>query len=99
MSKQNIGSDFDDFLEEEELLEDTTIVALKRYIAYEISQKMNKHNLSKSKMAKMMHTSRSSLDRLLDPNNSSVTLKTLQNAVKILGGRLKIEINFEEATA
>ena len=99
MSKQNIGSNFDDFLHDQGMLEDVTVVAIKRYIAFEIAQKMQLSRLSKTQMAKQMETSRSSLDRLLDPNNSSVTLKTLQNAVKTLGGRLKIEIDFQQDTA
>ena len=99
MSKNNIGSDFDDFLAEEEILDDVTIVALKRTIAYEINEKMIEKHLSKTQMANKMKTSRSSLDRLLDPDNSSVTLKTLQNAVRTLGGKLKIEIDFQESVA
>ena len=92
MSKDNIGSNFDEFLAEEGLLEDSTILGLKRYIAFQLTEKMQEKNISKSKMALQMATSRSSLDRLLDPNNSSVTLKTLQNAVKALGYKLKIEL-------
>ena len=99
MSKRNIGSDFDTFLEEEELLEEATAVAVKRYIAYQLAKKMHENNLSKTEMAKRMETSRSALDRLLDPDNSSVTLKTLQSAVKTLGGRLKIEIDFHKNAA
>jgi phage-related protein len=56
-------------------------------------------NLSKAEMARRMETSRSALDRLLDPDNSSVTLQTLQSAVKALGGRLKIELDFQRSTA
>ncbi len=98
MSKHNIGSNFDDFLRDNGMFEDVSLVAIKRYIAYELSQKMKLSKLSKTQMAKQMETSRSSLDRLLDPDNDSVTLRTLQNAVKTLGGRLKIEIDFEQHT-
>lgn len=99
MGKRNIGSDFDSFLEEEDLLEETTAVAVKRYIAYRLAEKMNETRLSKSEMARRMDTSRSALDRLLDPNNSSVTLQTLQSAVQALGGRLKIELAFRKHAA
>jgi antitoxin HicB len=99
MAKRNVGSDFDQFLEEEGLLEEATAVAVKRYIAYQLAEKMTEDNLSKAEMARRMETSRSSLDRLLDPENSSVTLQTLQSAVQALGGRLKIEIDFHKNAA
>jgi len=99
MSKKNIGSNFDDFLEEEGLLDEATAVAVKRYIAFQLSAKMVEKNLSKAEMARRMETSRSSLDRLLDPDNSSVTLQTLQSAVQALGGRLKVELDFQSHAA
>ena len=99
MAKKNIGSDFDDFLEEEGILEGATAVAVKRYIAFQITEKMGEANLSKAEMARRMETSRSALDRLLDPDNSSVTLQTLQSAVQALGGRLKIELDFQKHAA
>ena len=94
MGKANLGSNFDDFLEEEGLLEETTIVAVKRYIAFQLQQKMSEENLSKTEMARRMATSRSALDRLLDPTNSSVTLQTLQCAANALGARLRVELDF-----
>ena len=99
MAKRNIGSDFDEFLNEEGLLEDVTAVAVKRYIAFQLATKMVETNLSKAEMARRMETSRSALDRLLDPDNSSVTLQTLQSAVQALGGRLKIELDFQKHAA
>jgi antitoxin HicB len=95
MAKKNVGSNFDDFLEEQGLLEDTTAVAVKRYIAFRLAEKMSEKNLSKSEMARRMETSRSALDRLLDPDNASVTLQTLQSAVQALGGRLNVELSFD----
>lgn len=94
MAKKNIGTDFDVFLNEEGLLEEATAVAVKRYIAFQVAKKMSETNVSKAEMARRMETSRSALDRLLDPDNSSVTLQTLQSAVEALGGRLKIELEF-----
>ena len=94
MAKKNMGSDFDDFLKEKGLLEDVTAVAIKRYIAFQLTEKMSEEHLSKAEMARRMETSRSALDRLLDPENPSVTLQTLQSAAQALGGRLKIELDF-----
>ncbi len=99
MAKKNIGSSFDDFLKDEGILEETTAVAVKRYIAYQLSKKMSEKELNKSQMAKLMGTSRSALDRLLDPDNTSVTLQTLQSAVQALGGRLNVELEFDGKVA
>lgn len=99
MAKKNIGSNFDDFLEEEGLLEETTAVAIKRYIAFQLAEKMSEEHLSKAEMARRMDTSRSALDRLLDPENPSVTLQTLQSAAQALGGRIKIELDFQRNAA
>jgi len=60
---------------------------------------MSEENLGKTEMARRMDTSRSALDRLLDPENSSVTLQTLQSSVQALGGRLKVEIEFQNDAA
>jgi antitoxin HicB len=95
MAKKNVGSSFDDFLEDEGILEEATAAAVKRVISFQLAQKMSEHSLSKSEMARRMDTSRSALDRLLDPDNVSVTLQTLQSAVQALGGRLSVEIDFE----
>ena len=94
VAKKNVGSDFDSFLEDEGILEEAAAAAVKRVIAFQLAQKMSEHGLSKSAMARRMETSRSALDRLLDPDNVSVTLQTLQSAVQALGGRLSIEIEF-----
>jgi antitoxin HicB len=99
MGKKNLGSSFDDFLEDEGLLEQVTATAVKRYVAFGLAEKMTEQNISKSEMARRMHTSRSALDRLLDPDNSSVTLQTLQAAAKALGGRLRVELEFNSDAA
>ena len=80
MSRRNIGTNFDAFLKDEGLLEETTATAVKRVIAYQLAEKMAEDKLTKAEMARRMDTSRSALDRLLDPDNSSVTLQTLQGA-------------------
>ena len=100
MAKKNVGSSFDEFLHEEGILEEATATAVKRVIAFQLAEKMSEHSLSKSEMARRMATSRSALDRLLDPENASVTLQTLQSAVQALGGRLTVELDFDnEASA
>ena len=92
MNNIHAGSDFDDFLKEEGLLADVEAAAIKRVLVYQIEQKMLKSNLSKTALASKMHTSRSALDRLLDPANVSVTLQTLERAAIALGKRLKVEL-------
>ena len=92
MKKEHIGSDFDDFLREENLLEISEATAAKRVIAFQIAQEMERRSLSKSEMASRMKTSRPALDRLLDPANPSVTLSTLERAASAVGKKLKIEL-------
>ncbi len=89
---KHIGSNFDDFLQEEEILATAEATAIKRIIAYQIEQEMKERNISKSALAHKMKTSRSSLNRLLDPDNESVTLHTLESAALALGKKLKIQL-------
>jgi DNA-binding Xre family transcriptional regulator len=91
MSK-HVGSNFDEFLEEEGLLSESEATAAKRVIAFQLSQFMKEHKLSKSEMARRMQTSRSALDRLLDASNASVTLRTLDRAARALGRQLRIAL-------
>ena len=88
----HIGSSFDDFLAEEGLLAETEAVALKRVIAFQIENEMTRAGLSKTELASRMDTSRSAVDRLLDPENHAVTLRTLERAASVLGKRLKLEL-------
>lgn len=87
------GTDFDQFLENEGLLEQCRAVAIKRVVAAEIIQAMEREGISKSAMAKAMGTSRASLHRLLDPESPSVTLLTLERAARALGKKLRIEFS------
>jgi predicted DNA-binding protein (UPF0251 family) len=91
MNKRHLGSKFDDFLVEEGLLADVEAVAIKRTVAFEVAKLMDKQQLSKSEMARRMKTSRSALDRLLDPSNTSISLQTLERAARALGKRLRVE--------
>ncbi len=92
MNNIHNGSNFDDFLQEEGLLAEVEAAAIKRVVAYQIEQEMQKTNITKTALATKMHTSRAALDRLLDPNNVSVTLQTLERAALALGKRLKVEL-------
>lgn len=88
---RHLGSNFDDFLGKVGLLADAEAVAIKRVVAFQVAQMMKKQRLSKTDMARRMKTSRSALDRLLDPDNGSVTLQTLERAAQALGKRLRVE--------
>lgn len=98
MGSKHIGSSFDDFLEEEGELEDVTQVAIKRVLAWQIEQAMKEKKLTKVEMARRMQTSRSQLDRLLDPRKTHVKLDTMQRAAAAIGKRLKIELVDEAAS-
>lgn len=93
MRNPHIGSDFHQYLEETGTLEETRAVAAKRVLAFQIARAMSERNVSKSDMARRMQTSRSSLDRLLDPSFPSVTLLTLERAAQALDLRLHIELS------
>jgi antitoxin HicB len=92
MGKKNIGSSFDDFLKEEALLEDATAVALKRVIAWQIAEEMKAQQITKTELAKRMHTSRAALNRLLDEADPSLTLTTLASAAAALGQKVNIQL-------
>lgn len=88
---KRIGSRLDQFLVEEDLLVETEAVAIKRVIAWQIERLMMEEGLTKSEMARRMGTSRSALERLLDPSNPSVTLLTIERAAKALGKKVRVE--------
>ncbi|MCA9898512.1 MAG: XRE family transcriptional regulator [Ardenticatenaceae bacterium] len=90
MDEKYIGDTLDDFLQEEGLLAEAEAVAIKRVIAFQISQLMEQQDLSKAEMARRMQTSRAAVDRLLDPGNESATLTTLEKAALALGRRLQV---------
>ena len=92
MAKKNIGSSFDDFLKEEAMLEEVTAVAIKRVISWQIAQEMKVQQLTKTALATRMHTSRAALNRLLDENDSSLTLTTLASAAAALGKKVNLQL-------
>jgi antitoxin HicB len=88
MKNKHVGSSFDDFLKEEGLHEEATRHAIKRIIAWQLSEAMKAKKISKSEMARRMKTSRTQVERFLDPENDSVQLDTIQKAAAIVGKRL-----------
>ncbi len=91
MSKKNMGSSIDDFLKEEGIFEDAQAQAIKEVVAWQLAEAMKERNISKSKMAAMLKTSRTQINRLLDPKND-ITLLSLQRAAAIVGRRVSIEL-------
>ena len=87
-----VGSSFEDYLREQGTLEATAAAAVKRVIAWQLEEAMAAERLSKNQLAKRMNTSRSQLDRILDPNNDRIQLATLIGAAEALGRRLRIEL-------
>jgi DNA-binding Xre family transcriptional regulator len=92
MKHKNIGDSFDSFLEEENIREQVEEVAIKRVIAFQIQAEMEKRQLTKTELAKKMQTSRSALNRLLDPEDEAITFKTLKKAADVLGKKLVIQL-------
>jgi antitoxin HicB len=86
------GSSFDDFLKEVGIYEECTAAALKRVLAWQVEQEMQRQKITKSAMAARMKTSRSQLDRLLDPEKTGVSLETMQRAAAVIGRELRIEL-------
>ena len=91
MSKKHMGSSIDDFLKEEGIFEEAQAQAVKEVVAWQLAKAMKKQKISKSKMAAMLKTSRTQVDRILDPKND-ITLSSLQRAAAMVGRRVSIEL-------
>ena len=89
---KNMKSDFDALLKEDEFYAEANDIAIKRVIAYQLEAEMKAQSVTKTKMAEMMNTSRAVVNRLLNPDNSSLTLHTLEAASTALGKKLNISI-------
>jgi antitoxin HicB len=92
MRRENKGSSFDGWLQEEGIYEEVSAAAIKRVLARQIEQAMSEKRLSKAEVARRMHTSRAALDRLLDAQNGSVTLNTLYRAAAAVGRQVRLEL-------
>ena len=86
------GGSFRDFLQEDGILEEVEAAALKRALALKVADLMEKSDLTRTTMAVQMRTSRAAINRILDPENTSVTLTTLSKVAKSLGRKLKIDL-------
>ena len=93
MAKNNHrGSTLDDFLAREGVFEEFQARAIKEVVAWQLAEAMRERRLSKNQLAKQMHTSRTQVDRVLDPESGNVTIETLQRAAELVGRRVKIEL-------
>ena len=90
MSKKNMGSSIDDFRKEEGIFEEAQAQAVKEVVAWQLTEAMKKKNISKNKMAAMLKTSRTQVDRILDPKND-ITLGSLQRAAAMVGRRVEVD--------
>jgi antitoxin HicB len=91
MSKKHHGSSLDDFLKDEGVFEETQALAVKEVIVWQLTEAMQERSLSKTRLATLLKTSRSQVDRLLDPTRD-VTLSTLQRAAALVGRKVQIEL-------
>ncbi len=91
MSKKHMGSSIDDFLKQEGIFEEAQAQAVKEVVAWQLAEEMKKKRISKARMATLLKTSRTQVDRLLDPKND-ITLSSLQRAAAIVGRRVTIEL-------
>ena len=93
-AKQNpyLGSSVDDFFAEDGLLDEIEAAAIKRVIAMELLSELERKQMTKAELARRLDTSRSQVDRILDPNNESITLNTLVKAAALLGRRLHVTL-------
>ncbi len=92
MADKHIGSNFDDFLEDEGLLAEAQAVAVARVFAWELEAYIAKENQSKTAVARSLETSRSAVDRILDPDNTSINLTTMAKMAELMGKKLQISL-------
>lgn len=92
INENAVGSSLDAFLEDEGILAEVEAIAAKRVLAYQIEQLMKKEQITQEQMAVRMHTSRSTVTRLLNPENTSMTLATIEAAAAAVGKRVNIEL-------
>jgi hypothetical protein len=90
MTDRHRGSEIDDFLGEEGVLEEFRTRAVKEVVAWQIAEAMKEQGISRRQLAGLMHTSRTQVDRLLDPDRGNVTLETLRRAAELVGRKLQV---------
>jgi antitoxin HicB len=87
---KNIGGKFDDFLKEEQIFDEVVAVALKRTIAFQVGKTLEKKHLTKTHLAQQMRTSRAEVNRILDPGNTIITLRTIVKLAHVLGKKVRV---------
>lgn len=92
MANKHKGSSLDSFLDEEGVLGEFQTIAIKEVVAWQLAEAMKEKNISKRALASLMHTSRTQIDRVLDPKNGNVTIETLQRAATIVGRNLQLSL-------
>ena len=94
MARKNphVGSSFESWLDQEGVREEVTAAAIKSVVARQIANEMKKKKITKPRMAELMKTSRAQVDRLLDPDNGSATIESLQRAARIVGRNLSLQL-------
>ncbi|NLJ47692.1 MAG: XRE family transcriptional regulator [Treponema sp.] len=92
MKNKTVGSSFDSFLEEEGILDEVENGAVKKLIVLQIRRSLEENKMTKTELARRLETSRAAVDRLLDPENDSITLHTLKRAAEVIGKRLRLEL-------
>jgi len=92
MKRKHLGSKFEDFLAEDGILESCRAAAIKFKISSELGKIMDERNISKAEIAKRLKTSRTGVDRLLDPENTSITLNTMAKVADLLGKRMEFSL-------
>ena len=92
MKRNHLGSNFEDFLAEDGILEECRASAIKFKIAHELAKAMRQRKISKVEIARQLKTSRTGVDRLLDPDNTSITLNTMAKVARLLGKRIEFSL-------
>ncbi len=92
IKEKNIGSTLEDFLKEEKRYEEAQSQAIKRVLVWQLEEAIKNKKMTKAEMARRMHTSRSQLDRLLDPENEKIQLDTMMKAAAAVGKQVRIEL-------
>jgi DNA-binding phage protein len=84
--------DFDDFLDQRGIKSEVKAAVNKRIVAYLLEERRKECNLSKAELARMVGTSRTQIDRVLDPRSQNVTLDTLNRVARAMGKRIQLEL-------
>ena len=87
----HIGGSLDDFLQEEGIYEETQAQAIKEVVAWQLAEAMKARKLSRARLAVLLKTSRTQVNRLLDPTHD-ITLSSLQRAAKLVGRKVHLEL-------